>query len=113
MRLLITSASLLMLSCFNMDNVIETGAKVKDKYEKFEEANPNFIGNMMSGDTARIVDSLNNFERIKTDEEKAREDSIKALEKAEQDSILRLMRESFVDELFKKYGTKKDTVKNK
>tara|TARA_R110002020_G_scaffold354392_1_gene567175 strand:- start:1604 stop:1945 length:342 start_codon:yes stop_codon:yes gene_type:complete len=113
MRKIVILATTGLLSCISMESVLDAGAKAKDKYEKFEEANPDFIGNMMSGDTARIVNSLNNFERIKTDEEKAREDSIKALEKAEQDSILKLMRESFVDELFKKYGTKKDTVENK
>ena len=112
MRLLITSTSLLMLSCFNMDNVIETGAKVKDKYEKFEEANPDFTKNMMSGDTTKIFESVFSVKKIKTDEQKAKEDSIAALEKAEQDSILQVMKESFIDELYNRYGSKKDTVKN-
>ena len=105
MRLLITSISLIVLSCVNMDKVIEVGAKAKDKYEKFDEANPDFVKNMMSGDTTKIVESINNFKGIKTDEQKAREDSIAALEQAEQDSILQVMKESFID------GSKKDSLK--
>jgi hypothetical protein len=111
MRLLITSISLIVLSCVNMDKVIEVGAKAKDKYEKFDEANPDFVKNMMSGDTTKIVESINNFKGIKTDEQKAREDSIAALEQAEQDSILQVMKESFIDELYNRYGSKKDTLK--
>mgnify|MGYP003121210303 CR=1 FL=1 len=111
MRLLITSISLIVLSCVNMDKVIEVGAKAKDKYEKFDEANPDFVKNMMSGDTTKIVESINNFKGIKTDEQKAREDSISALEQAEQDSILQVMKESFIDELYNRYGSKKDTLK--
>ena len=111
MRLLITSISLIVLSCVNMDKVIEVGAKAKDKYEKFDEANPDFVKNMMSGDTTKIVESINNFKGIKTDEQKAREDSIAALEQAEQDSILQVMKESFIDDLYKRYGSKKDTLK--
>jgi hypothetical protein len=65
----------------------------------------------MSGDTTKIVESINNFKGIKTDEQKAREDSIAALEQAEQDSILQVMKESFIDELYNRYGSKKDTLK--
>tara|TARA_B100000029_G_C17039196_1_gene765253 strand:+ start:239 stop:523 length:285 start_codon:yes stop_codon:yes gene_type:complete len=93
-----------------MDDVIEAGAKAKDKYEKFDEANPDFVKNVMSGDTAKIAYSLNNFKGMKTEEQKAREDSIAALEQEEQDSILQVMKESFIDELYKKYGSKQDTL---
>ena len=112
MKILITSISFFMLSCINMDNVIETGAKVKDKYEKFEEANPDFTKNIMSGDTTKIFESVFSVKKIKTDEQKAREDSIASLDKAEQDSIMQVMKESFIDGLYNKYGSKKDTVKN-
>ena len=110
-KLYTTILVLLMLSCVNVDRVIEVGAKAKDKYEKFEEANPDFTKNIMSGDTAKIAYSLNNFKGIKTEAQKAREDSIAALEEAEQDSILQVMKESFIDELYKKYGSKKDTIR--
>ena len=110
-KLYTTILVLLMLSCVNVDKVIEAGAKAKDKYEKFEEANPDFTKNIMSGDTAKIAYSLNNFKGIKTEAQKAREDSIAALEEAEQDSILQVMKESFIDELYKKYGSKKDTIR--
>ena len=110
-KLYTTILVLLMLSCVNVDKVIEVGAKAKDKYEKFEEANPDFTKNIMSGDTAKIAYSLNNFKGIKTESQKAREDSISALEEAEQDSILQVMKESFIDELYKKYGSKKDTIR--
>ncbi len=110
-KLYTTILVLLMLSCVNVDKVIEVGAKAKDKYEKFEEANPDFTKNIMSGDTAKIAYSLNNFKGIKTEAQKAREDSIAALEEAEQDSILQVMKESFIDELYKKYGSKKDTIR--
>ena len=113
MRVLVVAVSVLMLSCFNMDTIIETGAKAKDKYDKFDEANPDFVKNMMSGDTTKIVDSINNFKGIQTEAQKAKEDSIAALEKAEQDSILQVMKESFIDELYNRYGSKKDTVKSK
>ena len=110
-KLYTTILVLLMLSCVNVDKVIEVGAKAKDKYEKFEEANTDFTKNIMSGDTAKIAYSLNNFKGIKTEAQKAREDSIAALEEAEQDSILQVMKESFIDELYKKYGSKKDTIR--
>ena len=110
-KLYTTILVLLILSCVNVDKVIEVGAKAKDKYEKFEEANPDFTKNIMSGDTAKIAYSLNNFKGIKTEAQKAREDSIAALEEAEQDSILQVMKESFIDELYKKYGSKKDTIR--
>ena len=110
-KLYTTILVLLMLSCVNVDKVIEVGAKAKDKYEKFEEANPDFTKNIMSGDTAKIAYSLNNFKGIKTEAQKAREDSIAALEEAEQDSILQVMKESFIDELYKMYGSKKDTIR--
>ena len=110
-KLYTTILVLLILSCVNVDKVIEAGAKAKDKYEKFEEANPDFTKNIMSGDTAKIAYSLNNFKGIKTEAQKAREDSIAALEEAEQDSILQVMKESFIDELYKKYGSKKDTIR--
>ena len=110
-KLYTTILVLFMLSCVNVDKVIEVGAKAKDKYEKFEEANPDFTKNIMSGDTAKIAYSLNNFKGIKTEAQKAREDSIAALEEAEQDSILQVMKESFIDELYKKYGSKKDTIR--
>ena len=110
-KLYTTILVLLMLSCVNVDKVIEVGAKAKDKYEKFEEANPDFTKNIMSGDTAKIAYSLNNFKGIKTEAQKAREDSIAALEEAEQDSILQVMKESFIDVLYKKYGSKKDTIR--
>ena len=110
-KLYTTILVLFMLSCVNVDKVIEAGAKAKDKYEKFEEANPDFTKNIMSGDTAKIAYSLNNFKGIKTEAQKAREDSIAALEEAEQDSILQVMKESFIDELYKKYGSKKDTIR--
>ena len=100
-----------MLSCVNVDKVIEAGAKAKDKYEKFEEAKPDFTKNIMSGDTTKIFETVFSVKKIKTDEEKAREDSIAALEQAEQDSILQVMKESFIDELYKKYGSKKDTIR--
>mgnify|MGYP001203090694 FL=1 len=111
MRVIITLTSLFITSCINMDTVIETGAKVKDKYEKFEEANPDFTKNIMSGDTTKIFESVFSVKKIKTDEQKAKEDSIAALEKAEQDSILKVMKESFIDELYNRYGSKKDTLK--
>ena len=110
-KLYTTILVLLVISCVNVDKVIEVGAKAKDKYEKFEEANPDFTKNIMSGDTAKIAYSLNNFKGIKTEAQKAREDSIAALEEAEQDSILQVMKESFIDELYKKYGSKKDTIR--
>ena len=110
-KLYTTILVLLILSCVNVDKVIEVGAKAKDKYEKFEEANPDFTKNIMSGDTAKIAYSLNNFKGIKTEAQKAREDSIAALEEAEQDSILQVMKESFIDELYNKYGSKKDTIR--
>tara|TARA_Y100000590_G_scaffold465655_1_gene638549 strand:+ start:163 stop:498 length:336 start_codon:yes stop_codon:yes gene_type:complete len=111
MKLLISLIGLFTLSCINMDDVIEAGTKAKDKYEKFDEANPDFVKNVMSGDTAKIAYSLNNFKGMKTEAQKAREDSIAALEEAEQDSILQVMKESFIDELYKKYGSKKDTIR--
>ena len=110
-KLYTTILVLLMLSCVNVDKVIEVGAKAKDKYEKFEEANPDFTKNIMSGDTTKIFESVFSVKKIKTDEQKAREDSIAALEQAEQDSILQVMKESFIDELYKKYGSKKDTIR--
>ena len=110
-KLYTTILVLFMLSCVNVDKVIEAGAKAKDKYEKFEEANPDFTKNIMSGDTTKIFESVFSVKKIKTDEEKAREDSISALEQAEQDSILQVMKESFIDELYKKYGSKKDTIR--
>ena len=111
MRLLITSIGLIMLSCVNVDKVIEAGAKAKDTYDKFEEANPDFTKNITSGDTTKIFESVFSIKKIKTDEQKAREDSIAALEQAEQDSILQVMKESFIDDLYKRYGSKKDTLK--
>ena len=111
MRLLITSIGLIMLSCVNVDKVIEAGAKAKDTYDKFEEANPDFTKNITSGDTTKIFESVFSIKKIKTDEQKAREDSIAALEQAEQDSILQVMKESFIDGLYKRYGSKKDTLK--
>ena len=110
MKLLISLIGLFTLSCINMDDVIEAGTKAKDKYEKFDEANPDFVKNVMSGDTAKISYSLNNFKGMKTEAQKAREDSIAALEQEEQDSILQVMKESFIDELYKKYGSKQDTL---
>ena len=110
MKLLISLIGLFTLSCINMDDVIEAGTKAKDKYEKFDEANPDFVKNVMSGDTAKISHSLNNFKGMKTEAQKAREDSIAALEQEEQDSILQVMKESFIDELYKKYGSKQDTL---
>ena len=110
-KLYTTILVLLVISCVNVDKVIEVGAKAKDKYEKFEEANPGFTKNVMSGDTTKIFESVFSVKKIKTDEEKAREDSIAALEQAEQDSILQVMKESFIDELYKKYGSKKDTIR--
>ena len=111
MKLLISFISLLVLSCVSVDDVIEAGAKAKDKYEKFEEANPDFTKNVMSGDTTKIFESVFSVKKIKTDEQKAREDSIAALEQAEQDSILKVMKESLIDEIYKRYGSKKDTLK--
>ena len=111
MKLLISFISLLVLSCVSVDDVIEAGAKAKDTYDKFEEANPDFTKNITSGDTTKIFESVFSVKKIKTDEEKAREDSIAALEQAEQDSILQVMKESFIDELYKKYGSKKDTIR--
>ena len=111
MRLLITFIGLIMLSCVNVDKVIEAGAKAKDTYDKFEEANPDFTKNVMSGDTTKIFESVFSVKKIKTDEQKAREDSIAALEQAEQDSILKVMKESLIDEIYKRYGSKKDTLK--
>ena len=111
MRLLIASIGLIMLSCVNVDKVIEAGAKAKDTYEKFEEANPDFTKNITSGDTTKIFESVFSVKKIKTDEQKAREDSIAALEQAEQDSILKVMKESLIDEIYKRYGSKKDTLK--
>ena len=111
MRLLIASIGLIMLSCVNVDKVIEAGAKAKDTYEKFEEANPDFTKNVMSGDTTKIFESVFSVKKIKTDEQKAREDSIAALEQAEQDSILKVMKESLIDEIYKRYGSKKDTLR--
>ena len=110
MKKIIVLSSVAILSCINMDDVIEAGTKAKDKYEKFDEANPDFVKNVMSGDTAKIAYSLNNFKGMKTEAQKAREDSIAALEKAEQDSILDVMKSSFIDELYKRYGSKKDTL---
>ena len=110
-KLYTTILVLLVISCVNVDKVIEAGAKAKDKYEKFEEANPDFTKNIMSGDTTKIFETVFSVKKIKTDEEKAREDSIAALEEAEQDSILQVMKESFIDELYKKYGSKKDTIR--
>ena len=111
MRLFIIFIGLIMLSCVNVDKVIEAGAKAKDTYEKFEEANPDFTKNVMSGDTTKIFESVFSVKKIKTDEQKAREDSIAALEQAEQDSILKVMKESLIDEIYKRYGSKKDTLK--
>jgi len=111
MRLFIIFIGLIMLSCVNVDKVIEAGAKAKDTYEKFEEANPDFTKNVMSGDTTKIFESVFSVKKIKTDEQKAREDSIAALEQAEQDSILKVMKESLIDEIYKRYGSKKDTLR--
>ena len=110
-KLYTTILVLFVLSCVNVDKVIEAGAKAKDTYEKFEEANPDFTKNIASGDTTKIFESVFSVKKIKTDEQKAREDSIAALDQAEQDSILQVMKESLIDEIYKRYGSKKDTLK--
>ena len=57
-KLYTTILVLFMLSCVNVDKVIEVGAKAKDKYEKFEEANPDFTKNITAGDTTKIFESV-------------------------------------------------------
>lgn len=65
MKLLISFISLLVLSCVSVDDVIEAGAKAKDTYDKFEEANPDFTKNITSGDTTKIFESVFSVKKLK------------------------------------------------
>ena len=84
---------------------LENLKKVKDKVENFMDENPDLEKKLKSGENVTI--------NIPTKAEKAREDSIK---KVESDSVVNVIREAVIEQLYLKWGPKKkttvDTVKN-
>jgi len=86
---------------------LENLKKVKDKVENFMDENPDLEKKLKSGENVTINIPT------KSKAEKAREDSIK---KAESDSVVNVLREAVIEQLYLKWGPKKkttvDTVKN-
>ena len=86
---------------------LENLKKVQDKVENFMDENPDLEKRLKSGENVTIKIPT------KSRAEKAREDSIK---KAESDSVVNVLREAVIEQLYLKWGPKKktkpDTLKN-